>query len=303
MSYNRDDQQPPAQRQQYQQQQQPRIGNPHTFNANPNINNNNTFYPTNNNTFQLNQQGSYAKPSNPYTFSPNEPINNYYQLQQQQQQLYQPQHQSQYSFQTFVPAQPPSLQPFNDPIVPTEPDEFIVDLLRKPQERLFLLKLELELEAFIKEKEKLRLDLPCMNSYQRLMVHKLAPYYKLNHYHDAMRKAVYVCRTFITELPTVRLQDVRLDDINNDASNRENNDSNSSNSNSGQQGEDSNSSSTAQPTPQFKIMRRSAGSSPSSRNATTEDASKETRKNMTFEERKTAYEEARARIFQDLEGK
>lgn len=47
---------------------------------------------------------------------------------------------------------------------------------------------------------KLRLDLPCMNSYQRLMVHKLAPYYKLNHYHDAMRKAVYVCRTFITEL-------------------------------------------------------------------------------------------------------
>jgi hypothetical protein len=47
---------------------------------------------------------------------------------------------------------------------------------------------------------KLRLDLPGMNSYQRLMVHRLAPYYKLNHYHDAMRKAVYVCKTFITEL-------------------------------------------------------------------------------------------------------
>lgn len=47
---------------------------------------------------------------------------------------------------------------------------------------------------------KLRLDLPGMNSYQRLIVHKLAPYYKLNHYHDAMRKAVYVCKTFITEL-------------------------------------------------------------------------------------------------------
>lgn len=47
---------------------------------------------------------------------------------------------------------------------------------------------------------KLRLDLPGMNSYQRLMVHKLAPYYKLNHYHDAMKKSVYVCKTFITEL-------------------------------------------------------------------------------------------------------
>lgn len=50
-------------------------------------------------------------------------------------------------------------------------------------------------------------------------------------------------------------------------------------------------------------MRRSAGSSPSSRNSSAEDASKEARKNMTFEERKTAYEEARARIFQNLETK
>lgn len=147
MSYNRDDQQTPAQRQQYQQQ--PRITNPNTFNSNPN-NNNNTFYP-NNNSFHSNQT-NYGNP-NPYTFNANEPVNNYYQLQQQQQQLYQPQHQSQYTFQTFVPAQPPSLQPFNDPTVPTEPDEFIVDLLRKPQERLFLLKLELELEAFIKDEQ------------------------------------------------------------------------------------------------------------------------------------------------------
>lgn len=46
----------------------------------------------------------------------------------------------------------PALQPFNDAIVPTEPDEFILDLLKKPQERLFLLKLELDLEKFIKDK-------------------------------------------------------------------------------------------------------------------------------------------------------
>lgn len=44
-----------------------------------------------------------------------------------------------------------TMQQFNDPVVPTEPDEFILDLLRKPQERLFLLKLELEVEAFIKD--------------------------------------------------------------------------------------------------------------------------------------------------------
>lgn len=53
-------------------------------------------------------------------------------------------------------------------------------------------------------------------------------------------------------------------------------------------------------------MRRSAGSnSPSSRNSpsTGEDSFKADRKNMTLEERRTAYEEARARIFQDLENK
>lgn len=103
--------------------------------------------------------------------------------------------------------------------------------------------------------------------------------------------------------PTVRLQDVRLDDINNDLSNGDNNESNTNNNNSGQSGEDNASTLAAQPTPQFKIMRRSAGSSPSSRNSNADDSSKEGRKNMTFEERKTAYEEARARIFQDLEGK
>ncbi|KAI9474273.1 MAG: single-stranded nucleic acid binding R3H, partial [Benjaminiella poitrasii] len=94
----------------------------------------------------------------------------------------------------------PTLQQLNDSVIQTEPDDFIIDLLKKPQERLFLLKLELELEAFIKDENRFRLDLPNMNSYQRLMVHRLAPYYRLNHYHNPMRKGVYVCKTFQTEL-------------------------------------------------------------------------------------------------------
>ncbi|CEI91258.1 hypothetical protein RMCBS344292_05555 [Rhizopus microsporus] len=130
-----------------------------------------------------------------------------------------------------------------------------------------------------------RLDFPSMNSYQRLMIHKLAPYYKLNHFHDAMRKGVYVCKTFITELPAVRLLDI-------------------SNGNSEPEKEQ-----TSQgPAPQFKIMRRTTGSgsvSPRSPLSAGEEQAKNMidRKNMTLEERKTAYEEARARIFQDLEEK
>jgi hypothetical protein len=57
-----------------------------------------------------------------------------------------------------------------------------------------------------------------------------------------------------------------------------------------------------EPPPQFKIMRRSAGSSPSNSNNSKDNKDDpQSRKNMTFEERKSAYEEARARIFQNLE--
>ncbi|CAO3664356.1 unnamed protein product [Rhizopus stolonifer] len=188
------------------------------------------------------------------------------------------------SAQPQITSPQPALQEFVDEVIPTEPDEFIIDLLKKPQERLFLLKLELEFEGLIKDKQRFRLDFPDMNSYQRLMIHKLAPYYKLNHFHDGSRKGVYVCKTVITELPTVRLQNVNL---------------------SGETEEKPQS--TSMPVRQFKIMRRSDGASnSSSRSSGDEDQTKNgviDRKNMTLEERKSAYEEARARIFQSLEGK
>ncbi|KAI8880005.1 hypothetical protein K501DRAFT_192330 [Backusella circina FSU 941] len=132
--------------------------------------------------FQIQQQQQQQLFYNPY-------------LQDQQQQQQQPQY-----YQPPVPVQPPAqLQQFNGE-AETELDEFILDLLTKPQQRLFLLKTELEFEAFIKDERQLRLDFPPMNSYQRLMIHKLAPYYQLNHYHDPLRKGVYVCKTFTTEM-------------------------------------------------------------------------------------------------------
>ncbi|KAI9019198.1 single-stranded nucleic acid binding R3H [Phycomyces nitens] len=81
-----------------------------------------------------------------------------------------------------------------------ELDEFIFELLKKPQERIFLLKLENDLEAFINNYQMYRLDLPQMNSYQRRMVHKVAPYFKLSHFHDPNRKSVYLCKNQYTEL-------------------------------------------------------------------------------------------------------
>ncbi|KAG0750062.1 hypothetical protein G6F16_001784 [Rhizopus arrhizus] len=250
-NYNRNDNEYP---QQQQQQQQPRpsyILNP--YSSVPVNHQHNFYYPSTVNN------GNSA-----YVFDPQ----NYHPIIQQP---------------SAVPQ--PCLQKFNDEVIPNEPDEFILDLLKKPQERLFLLKLELEFETFIKDKQRFRLDFPSMNSYQRLMIHRLAPYYKLNHFHDGMRKGVYVCKTDITELPEIRLLNIDVSE----------------------KTEEQQTQPAPMPAPQFKIMRRSAGSgsiSPRSASSAGEDQSKNNaidRKNMTLEERKTAYEEARARIFQGLE--
>ncbi|KAI7853584.1 single-stranded nucleic acid binding R3H [Circinella umbellata] len=73
-------------------------------------------------------------------------------------------------------------------------DTFILDLLKKPAERIFLLKLEKDLEQFINNHQMYRLDLPQMNSYQRLMVHKVAPYFNLSHFGEPIRKSVFLCK-------------------------------------------------------------------------------------------------------------
>lgn len=168
-----------------------------------------------------------------------------------------------------------------------ELDPFIVDVLKKQQERIFLLKLEKELEAFISNPQLYRLDLPQMNSYQRLLVHKVAPYFKLSHFYEPMRKSVTLCKNPKTAIPETSFAQLVEPET------KEQPDS----------------------APKFKIMRRrsqdksSNGNGPRGRHSPMSSSSSGTatskdgvdRKNMTYEERKAAYEEARARIFKDLE--
>ncbi|KAI9302704.1 single-stranded nucleic acid binding R3H [Cunninghamella echinulata] len=79
-------------------------------------------------------------------------------------------------------------------------DEFIIELLSKPAERLFLLKLEQDLIQFVKNHQMYRLDLPGMNSYQRLMIHKVAPYFNLSHFYDPARQAIFLCKNPYTDV-------------------------------------------------------------------------------------------------------
>jgi hypothetical protein len=88
---------------------------------------------------------------NPY--SPQQMQQHHYQIQQQQQQqpqlFYNPYVQDQQQQQPQYYQPPAQLQQFNGE-AEADLDEFILDLLTKPQQRLFLLKTELEFEALIK---------------------------------------------------------------------------------------------------------------------------------------------------------
>ncbi|GAB5586586.1 hypothetical protein Unana1_01486 [Umbelopsis nana] len=159
-------------------------------------------------------------------------------------------------------------------------DAVILAALRKPQDRLFLLKLDLEFESFINNPQRVRLDFPQMNSYQRLIVHRVATYFKLTHLFDPVRRSIYLCKNVSTEIPAVRFADLIEREEEPVVS-----------------------------TPKFQIMRRLSSDrghrkgdvSPADSNQSSDSKSAMDRKQMTLEERKVAYEEARARIFQDFE--
>lgn len=159
-------------------------------------------------------------------------------------------------------------------------DAVILAALRKPQDRIFLLKLDLEFESFINNPQRVRLDFPQMNSYHRLIVHRVATYFKLTHLFDPVRRSIYLCKNVSTEIPVVRFSDLIE--------------------------KEEEPITTA---PKFQIMRRlSSGRghrkgdiSPADSNLSGDSKSALDRKQMTLEERKVAYEEARARIFQDFE--
>ncbi|CAO3648633.1 unnamed protein product [Cunninghamella blakesleeana] len=169
-------------------------------------------------------------------------------------------------------------------------DEFILELLSKPAERLFLLKLEQDLIQFVKNHQMYRLDLPGMNSYQRLMIHKVAPYFNLSHFYDPAKQSIFLCKNPYTDVPPISFSDAVKQPENGDSSNQN----------------------------AFKIMRRTPINNHGHRhrhsnhhhqhqhhhNYNNDDESSEDKKKiLSYEERKTAYEIARARIFSDLEEK
>eukprot|EP01102_Stenamoeba_stenopodia_P012722 TRINITY_DN4044_c0_g2_i1.p1 TRINITY_DN4044_c0_g2~~TRINITY_DN4044_c0_g2_i1.p1 ORF type:complete len:621 (-),score=98.30 TRINITY_DN4044_c0_g2_i1:995-2857(-) len=167
-------------------------------------------------------------------------------------------------------------------------DEFILTALQNPRDRITLLKLEHDLERFINSNET-KLSFPPMSSYQRLIVHRVAQYFNLEH--TALdiypqQRTVVLLKTPETKMPPILFREMNV--------NKEQE--------------------AAQPKPApkaFKIMQRqpareeSASSKTVSKEASTDSSvtkspeDERARGAKTLEEREQEYAKARARIFSE----
>ncbi|XP_047460884.1 cAMP-regulated phosphoprotein 21 isoform X2 [Mugil cephalus] len=85
--------------------------------------------------------------------------------------------------------------------------QFIVDTLnRNPRERMMLLKLEQDMIDFITSNSTFK-KFPHMSSYHRMLVHRVAAYFGMEHNVDQTGKSVIINRTSSTRIPEERFVD------------------------------------------------------------------------------------------------
>jgi len=163
------------------------------------------------------------------------------------------------------------------------PDEKLIEAMKSPKDRIFLLRLEQDVINFVQSSKEPYMDLPPNNSFCRMLTHKLADYYHMTHSFEAVQGAVRIYRTPFCRVPP------SLASIMESATPSE----------------------PETPAPPMmlprKIMRRgeddgSGNASNSASKATSEVGSDgkgkpKTKEKLTREEREEAYKQARERIF------
>eukprot|EP00698_Gefionella_okellyi_P012190 TRINITY_DN3263_c0_g1_i1.p1 TRINITY_DN3263_c0_g1~~TRINITY_DN3263_c0_g1_i1.p1 ORF type:complete len:766 (-),score=157.67 TRINITY_DN3263_c0_g1_i1:32-2329(-) len=154
-------------------------------------------------------------------------------------------------------------------------DPVILQSLNNPRDRLLLFKLDAELGAFVEDKIAQRLEFPPMSSYHRLLVHRVAHYFKLDHKVDGSGKKVVLFKTTESAIPVLRIRDLHEQD-------------------------------DAPIAPKLQLMKRKTEPSQdalfaaaAALQASTQDLTAAEEKK--FEERLEEYAKARARIFKDHE--
>ncbi|KAL9848268.1 R3H domain-containing protein 1 isoform 2-T2 [Geothlypis trichas] len=96
--------------------------------------------------------------------------------------------------------------------------EFLVNTLKNnPRDRMMLLKLEQEILDFIGNNEVPRKKFPPMTSYHRMLLHRVAAYFGLEHNVDQSGKSVIVNKTSNTRIPDQKfcehIKDEKSDDF------------------------------------------------------------------------------------------
>ncbi|NXH86222.1 R3HD1 protein, partial [Edolisoma coerulescens] len=96
--------------------------------------------------------------------------------------------------------------------------EFLVNTLKNnPRDRMMLLKLEQEILDFIGNNELPRKKFPPMTSYHRMLLHRVAAYFGLEHNVDQSGKSVIVNKTSNTRIPDQKfcehIKDEKSDDF------------------------------------------------------------------------------------------
>ncbi|XP_034275138.1 R3H domain-containing protein 2 isoform X8 [Pantherophis guttatus] len=95
--------------------------------------------------------------------------------------------------------------------------EFLVNTLKKnPRDRMMLLKLEQEILEFINDNNNQFKKFPQMTSYHRMLLHRVAAYFGMDHNVDQTGKAVIINKTGNTRIPEQRFSEHIRDEKNTD---------------------------------------------------------------------------------------
>ncbi|XP_045481660.1 cAMP-regulated phosphoprotein 21 isoform X1 [Harmonia axyridis] len=151
----------------------------------------------------------------------------------------------------------------------TDLNVFIPETLnRNPKDRAFMLRIEKELVSLARDEKKEYLKFPPMSSYQRMLVHRCAAYFGMDHNIEASGKCVVVNRTRNTRIPEHPFRSHIKDDI------------------------------IFSEEPRRSILKRESNSS-DDYNFKSPDRGygMENRRSKSFEEREEEYEKVRKRIF------
>ncbi|XP_067143195.1 cAMP-regulated phosphoprotein 21-like isoform X2 [Centruroides vittatus] len=145
--------------------------------------------------------------------------------------------------------------------------QFIIDTLHKNhKDRIMLMKLEQEFITFIRDDSRLSYKFPQMSSYNRMLVHRTAAFFGLEHNVDHSGTAIIVNKCKNTRIPDFKFSDHIRDDL-------------------------------VQDEPKKSILKRDNSSFEDGREKMSDKQFSDSRRSKSFEEREEEYQKAKARIF------